>query len=83
MIVAARKLRPYFEAHPVTVLTDQPLEKIFEKPEKSGRLVKWAVELSGLGLTYQPRAAMKAQALADFIAECSYNEDPTAEPKVW
>jgi hypothetical protein len=25
MVVAARRLRPYFQAHPIKVLTDQPL----------------------------------------------------------
>ena len=38
VIVAARKLRPYFDAHQVIVLTDLPLEKSLEKIERSGRL---------------------------------------------
>ncbi|XP_027096297.2 uncharacterized protein [Coffea arabica] len=32
-------------------------------------MVKWAVELSEYDLGYQPRTAIKAQALADFIAD--------------
>ena len=37
VIVAARKLRPYFDSHQVLVLTDLPLEKSLEKIERSGR----------------------------------------------
>ncbi|XP_071913979.1 uncharacterized protein [Coffea arabica] len=69
LIHAARKLRTYFQAHPVVVVTDQPVKQILSKPESSGRMVKWAVELSEYDLGYQPRAAIKAQALADFIAD--------------
>ncbi|XP_021768330.1 uncharacterized protein LOC110732666 [Chenopodium quinoa] len=51
-----------------------PLEKVLDKVEKSGRLTKWAFELTEFSITYQLRAAIKAQALADFLAECSYQE---------
>jgi len=34
-------------------------------------MIKWAVELAPYGISYEPRRAIKAQALADFIAECS------------
>nr|XP_027088503.1 uncharacterized protein LOC113709849 [Coffea arabica] len=69
LVHAARKLRTYFQAHPVVVMTDQPLKQILSKPESLGRMVKWAVELSEYDLGYQPRTAIKAQALADFIAD--------------
>ncbi|XP_021776322.1 uncharacterized protein LOC110740133 [Chenopodium quinoa] len=74
VVVAARKLRPYFDSHQIVVLTDQPLEKVLGKVEKSGRLTKWAFELTDFSISYQPRATIKAQALADFLAECSYQE---------
>ncbi|XP_071926220.1 uncharacterized protein [Coffea arabica] len=65
----SKKLRTYFQTHPVVVVTDQPLKEILSKPEASGRMVKWAVELSEYDLGYQPRTAIKAQALVDFIAD--------------
>ena len=65
------------------VLTDQPLEKVLGKVEKSGRLAKWAFELTEFSISYRPRAAIKAQALADFLAECSYQEVLDSDKKVW
>ncbi|KAL5847401.1 hypothetical protein ACOSQ3_010925 [Xanthoceras sorbifolium] len=69
LIIAARKLRPYFQCHTISVLTTFPLKNVLHKPELSGRLVKWTVELSEHGISYQPRTAIKSQALADFIAD--------------
>nr|XP_021860927.1 uncharacterized protein LOC110799950 [Spinacia oleracea] len=75
IMIAARKLKPYFDAHKVQVLTNQPLEKSLQRLDTSGRLLKWAVELSEYDIEYKPRTAIKAQALADFIAEASYEEE--------
>ena len=36
---AAQKLRPYFQAHPVVILTDQPLCRILHKLDLSGRMI--------------------------------------------
>ena len=69
MISASRKLRHYFQAHVINVMTDHPLKKAMNKLEAAGRLIKWAVELSEFDIRYQPRHAIKAQALADFIVE--------------
>ncbi|XP_077232112.1 uncharacterized protein LOC143866573 [Tasmannia lanceolata] len=69
LVMAARKLRPYFQAHTIKVLTDQPLRQVLHRPDISGRLVKWAVELSEFDIQYVPRPAIKAQVLADFVAE--------------
>ncbi|KAL6334828.1 hypothetical protein AAG906_022817 [Vitis piasezkii] len=52
---AAQKLRPYFQAHPVVVLIDQPLCNILHKPDLTGRMLQWAIELSEYGIEFQPR----------------------------
>ena len=39
------------------------------KPEAARRMVQWAIELSQFDIKYHPQTAIKAQALADFIAE--------------
>ena len=61
LITIARKLRPYFQAHTIEVYTDCPLKLILQKPELSGRLTKWVVELSGFDIRYTPKAAIKGQ----------------------
>ncbi|RVX18264.1 Transposon Ty3-I Gag-Pol polyprotein [Vitis vinifera] len=66
---AAQKLRPYFQAHPVVVLTDQPLRNILHKPDLTGRMLQWAIELSEFGIEFQPRLSMKGQVMADFVLE--------------
>ena len=67
--MASRKLRQYFQANPILVMMDQPIKKSMNKPEVAGRMVQWAIELSQFDIEYHPRTAIKAQALADFIAE--------------
>ena len=37
------------------------------KPEKLGRLAKWAIQLGELNIDYQAPTAKKAQVLADFL----------------
>ncbi|CAA0811070.1 Unknown protein, partial [Striga hermonthica] len=69
VVVTARKLIPYFLNHKVKIRTNMPLGETLGRPSVSGRLVKWAIELSEYSLLYEPRRAIKAQVLADFIQE--------------
>ncbi|XP_074313705.1 uncharacterized protein LOC141648896 [Silene latifolia] len=39
------------------------------KPELSGRMAKWSIHLSGYDLKFEHRAAIKSQALADFVSD--------------
>ncbi|KAF7151789.1 hypothetical protein RHSIM_Rhsim02G0177900 [Rhododendron simsii] len=86
IVKAARRLWPYFQAHPIKVLTDQPLRRIFHSSETSGRLIQWSIELGKFDIEYKPRIAIKAQVLADFLAEYTYPEPeelPKKESKYW
>ena len=69
LIIAARKLKPYFQAHTIIVLTDQLLKRAMSSPEVAGRMALWAIELSEFDVQYRPRTAVKRQIVADFIAE--------------
>jgi ribonuclease HI len=69
VILTRRKLRHYFESHPVTVVSSFPLGEIIQCRKASGRIAKWAVELMGETLSFAPRKAIKSQVLADFLAE--------------
>ena len=46
LVTAAHKLKPYFQAHTVNVLTDKPLRRAMSNPKAAGRLALWAIELS-------------------------------------
>ena len=59
LIIAARKLKPYFQAHVIIVLTDQPLKKAMSSPEAAGRMALWAIELSEYDVRYRLRTSMK------------------------
>ncbi|XP_074356707.1 uncharacterized protein LOC141696466 [Apium graveolens] len=78
LILAARKLRPYFQAHRIEVRTAYPLRHILHKLESSGRMLKWAIELGQFDLEYCPRMAIKGQALADFVLEFDEEIDDKA-----
>ena len=69
LIIAARKLKLYFQAHTIVVLTDKPLRKTMSSPESAGRMALWAVELSEFDIRYRLRTVIKGQVVADFIAE--------------
>jgi ribonuclease HI len=85
VILTRRKLRHYFESHPVTVVSSFPLGEIIQCREASGRIAKWAVELMGETLSFAPRKAIKSQVLADFLAEWTDTQLPTTpiQPELW
>ena len=59
LLITSRKLRHYFQSHSIRVLTDLPLRRVLHRPDTSGRLLKWCVELSQYDITYHPRTAIK------------------------
>ncbi|XP_075655217.1 uncharacterized protein LOC142625446 [Castanea sativa] len=38
LVTAAQKLKPYFQAHTINVLTDKPLQRAMSSPETAGRM---------------------------------------------
>ena len=61
-------------------MMDQPLRKVMGRPDAAGRMVQWAVELSQFDVDYRPRTAIKASALADFVAKFTVvDQDPESE----
>jgi hypothetical protein len=51
------------------VVTSLGLREIVGNRLTTGRIVKWALKLTGLNITYVLQMAIKSQALADFIAK--------------
>ena len=79
LVKAARKLKPYFQAHTVVVLTDRPLRRAMSNPDAAGRLALWAIELSKFDIQYRLQTAIKRQVIANFIAEFTHDKDKGAE----
>ena len=67
----AKKLRPYFQAHTIVVLTRYPIKAILHELNASGRLLKWVVKLSEFDIVYHLRSPIKGQVLAEFISKMS------------
>ena len=59
LITTAWKLKPYFQAHIIVVLMDQPLKRVMSNLEAAGRMALWAIELSKFDVQYRPRTAIK------------------------
>ncbi|GJT65228.1 reverse transcriptase domain-containing protein [Tanacetum coccineum] len=81
LVFAAKRLRRYFQAHPIAVITDQPIKQIMSRPDVAGRLQKWSVMLGEHNITYRPRTSVKGQILADFLVE-KPDENPPNTPVV-
>ena len=54
LVTAARKLKPYFQAHTIIVLTNQPLRKAMSSLEAAGWMALWAIKLSEFDIQYCP-----------------------------
>ena len=76
VFMASRKLKQYFQGHPITVVSSAPLGDIIQNREATGRIAKWAIELGPYGLKYVPRTAVKSQALVDFINDWTEMQAP-------
>jgi ribonuclease HI len=86
VLVASRKLRHYFQAHRVVVVTSFPLRAILHNSNATCNIAKWAAELAEFQLAFQPRHAINSQVLADFIVEWTpppsapRGPDPDSDP---
>ncbi|KAL2227293.1 UNVERIFIED_CONTAM: hypothetical protein Sindi_2088000 [Sesamum indicum] len=80
LVITARKWRSYFQSHPIVVLTNHHLKQVMSKPDTSGRMIKWAVELGEFDIEFQTRNSIKAQVSADFLVEFA-GEQPEKEER--
>ena len=78
VLITKRKLRHYFESHPVMVVTSFPLGEVVQSQDTIGRTTKWALELMDQGITYASQTTIKSQVLADFIVEWTEVQTPPA-----
>ena len=88
LVTAARKLRPYFQAHTIEFPAEYPMKQVLHKPETSGRLMKWAIELSEFDIRYKLKTTIKGHVLADFVmeftpAESAENTQAPTDLPIW
>ncbi|GJY15507.1 reverse transcriptase domain-containing protein [Tanacetum coccineum] len=76
LLNASKRLKRYFQAHTIVVITDQPIKQLLSSSKISERMLKWKLELEGNDIQYRPRTAIKGQILADFIVERPEEESP-------
>ncbi|GJT83104.1 reverse transcriptase domain-containing protein [Tanacetum coccineum] len=69
LVHASKRLKRYFQAHPIIVIIDQPIQHVLSRQEVAERLRKWSIELGEYAIHYRPRVSVKGQILADFIVE--------------
>ena len=79
LVTAARKLKPYFQAHTIIVLTDQPLKKAMSSLDATKRMALWVIKLSEFDIRYHLRTTIKGQVVADFIVEYTQVEGKGVE----
>ncbi|XP_069155857.1 uncharacterized protein [Solanum lycopersicum] len=72
----AQKLRHYLSSYTTYLISRMdPLKYIFQKAMPTGKLAKWQMLLSEFDIVYVTQKAIKAQALADHLAENPINEE--------
>jgi hypothetical protein len=81
VLIASRKLRHYFQAHRISVVTSYPLRAILRNPNATGNIAKWAAELAEFELDFVPCHAVKSQVLADFIVDWTPSASPPGGPE--
>jgi ribonuclease HI len=83
--MAARKLKHYFEEHPITVVSTTPLSEIIGCKDAMGRVAKWAIELAAHTIQYKPRMTIKSQIIADFFADRGEHQylSPAPDSTYW
>src|SRR5207244_2370647 len=59
VLITSWKLVHYFQAHPISVVTNFSIGDILHNRDATGRIVKWTVELGSFELNFKPRMAIK------------------------
>jgi hypothetical protein len=85
LLITSRKLRQYFQAHKIVVLSSFPLGEIIRNCDANSRIVKWPVELGEFDIKFCPRQAIKSQILTDFVSNWTEIQmpPPKEEPEHW
>lgn len=70
-------------------MTNQPLRRVLHKPDMSGRLASWTIDLSQFNIESTLRTSTKSQVLSDFMIECNFETaeegeiSPNSKKRSW
>ena len=62
------------------VVSSIPMVDIIRNSDATGRIAKWAIEMGDYHINYEPRSAIKSQALVDFINDWTQTSMPLSVP---
>ncbi|GJS03099.1 hypothetical protein Tco_0319607 [Tanacetum coccineum] len=57
------------QAYTVAILTNSPIKLALMKPEKSGHVAKWAIDLGEHDIVFRARGDMNKETTKDFLIE--------------
>jgi hypothetical protein len=60
VLMTIRKIKHYFLAHFIRVVSDRPLACVLHRIEARGRITQWVVEIGQYDVEFIPRWAIKA-----------------------
>jgi hypothetical protein len=81
LLITTHKLKHYFKAHKIVVVSDYPIGDILHNRDTMRRIVKWSIELATHDITFIPRNMVKSQVLAEYK---EIQTPPTAiKPEHW
>nr|GEX75276.1 retrovirus-related Pol polyprotein from transposon 17.6 [Tanacetum cinerariifolium] len=72
LVHAVRRLRRYFQAHTIMVLTGTPIKQALTGSEKTERVTKWAIELDEHDIIFLKRD--KRETPVDFLSEIPFDD---------
>ncbi|XP_058753186.1 uncharacterized protein LOC131626387 [Vicia villosa] len=83
LVTAARRLRHYFLDHTIIVRTEQPIKQLLAHPDMARRMLRLSLELAEFDIKYEGRKDLKAQILADFVAEMAFLKTANNNARRW
>lgn len=69
VVMALQKLKHYFLARVIKVVSNRPLAKVLNSKEAAERIAQWAMDIDQYQVDYVPRRVVMRQALANFVAK--------------
>jgi hypothetical protein len=69
VLIASRKLRHYFQAHKISVVTSYPLKVVLHSPHATVNIAKWVAKLAEFELDFLLCHVVKSQVLANFVVD--------------